>query len=49
MNAVSGGTTYIHTGCTKVLTATTTIYLVGWQNSGGALNTYGCITAVRIK
>lgn len=49
MNAVSGGTTYIHTGCTKVLTATTTIYLVGWQNSGAALSTYGCITAVRIK
>ena len=27
--AVNGGTTFIHTGCTKVLTATTTIYLVG--------------------
>lgn len=48
-NAVSGSSTLLHCGCTKVLTATTTIYLIGWQNSGEALSTYGCITAVRIK
>ena len=48
-NAVSGAGTYLHVGATKVFTATTTLYLVGWQNSGGNINTYGCITAVRIK
>lgn len=48
-NAVSGSSTLLHCGCTKVLTATTTIYLVGWQNSGAALSTYGCISAVRVK
>ena len=48
-NAVNGTVTYLHTGATKVYTATTTLYLVGYQNSGSALNTYGCITAVRIK
>lgn len=48
-NAVSGSSTLLHCGCTKVLTATTTIYLVGWQNSGAALSTYGCISAVRVR
>ena len=48
VNTNSTGGTYIHTGCTKVFTATTTLYLVGWQNSGGNLSVYGCITAVRI-
>ena len=48
-NAVSGAGTYLHTGATKVYAATTTVYLLGWQNSGAALSTYGCITAVRIK
>ena len=49
ITAINGASTFIHTGCTKVLAATTTIYLVGWQNSGAALNTYGYISAVRIK
>lgn len=48
VNANSTGGTYIHTGCTSVFTATTTLYLVGWQSSGSSLSVYGCITAVRI-
>lgn len=47
-NAVSG-TTYVHTGCTKVFSGTTTLYIIGWQNSGSALNCYGYFSAVRIK
>lgn len=47
--AVNGGTTYLNVSCTMALTTSSTVYLIGWQNSGANLNTYGCITAVRIK
>lgn len=48
-NAVSGGTTYQNIAGVTVLSATTTFYLVGWQNSGAALNATGYLRAVRIK
>lgn len=47
--AVNGDATYLNVASTLVLSATTTLKLMGWQNSGAALSTYGCITAVRIK
>jgi hypothetical protein len=49
VNAYATYDTFINLARTIVVTVTTTIYLVGWQNSGGALNTYGMLSAVRIK
>ena len=48
-SAVNGGNTFLHTGAIKVYNSQVTLYLVGYQNSGGSLNTYGYISAVRIK
>jgi hypothetical protein len=47
-NAVSGGATSLSTMRIEVLTATTTMHVYGWQNSGNALNATGYIEAVRI-
>jgi len=47
--AVNGDATYLNVASTLVLSATTTLKLMGWQNSGAALNVQGLITAVRIK
>ena len=47
--AVSGVYTYINVGTVLTLNSTTTVYLKGWQNSGGNLNAVGYIAAVRIK
>lgn len=47
--AVNGDATYLNVSTTMVLSATTTVYLKGWQNSGSALSAYGYISAVRVK
>lgn len=51
-NAVSGGSTYLHTSrvfdLSDASSGTTTIYLKAWQNSGGALSVTGFIHASRI-
>lgn len=47
-NAVDGGTTQIQTERVFALTGESTVYLVGWQNSGSALSCTGEIQAVRI-
>lgn len=49
-NAVSGTQTYLHTShIANVTAASTTLYLLGWQNSGGNLNMVGCFKATKIK
>lgn len=48
-DAVDGSYTRINVSGVVIPTATTTYYLVGWQNSGAALNAIGYIRAVRIK
>ena len=49
--AVSGGATNEHTSFVtgKLTAASTTYHLVGWQNSGGDLNTTGYLRAVRVS
>lgn len=48
VNPVSGGTTQVSTTRIFSLQSASTVYLVGWQNSGGALACYGEIEATRI-
>lgn len=48
-NAVNGGTTYQNVAGVIAVGSATTFYLVGWQNSGAALNATGYLRAVRIK
>ena len=48
-NAVSGGGTSQNLCGISVVASTSTYYLVGWQNSGAALNATGYLRAVRIK
>ena len=47
--AVNGSYTRLNVSGVVQPTATTTYYLVGWQNSGAALNATGYLRAVRIK
>ena len=47
--AVSGATTVFNLCIVRSLSATTTVYLTAWQNSGSALTVAGRIRAVRIK
>lgn len=48
-DAVDGSYTRLNVSGVVEPTATTTYYLVGWQNSGAALNAVGYLRAVRIK
>lgn len=48
-NAVSGGTTQVQTERVFAFDEATTVYLIGWQNSGSALSCSGQIQAVRIS
>lgn len=48
-NAVNGGATYQNVAGIVSIGSATTFYLVGWQNSGAALNATGYLRAVRIK
>lgn len=47
--AINGSYTRLNVSGVVISTATTTYYLIGWQNSGAALNAIGYIRAVRIK
>lgn len=47
-NANSAGTVHMHTTRVFTLTATKTVYLLGYQNSGAALSCSGAIEASRI-
>jgi hypothetical protein len=49
VNAYATYDTFINLARTIVVTVTTNIYLVGFQNSGSSLNAYGLLSAVRIK
>ena len=47
-NPVSSAATHISTTRCFNLTSTTTVYLIAWQNSGGALSCVGDIEATRV-
>lgn len=47
--AINGASTQQNVSGPLLVTATQTVYLVGWQNSGAALNATGYLRAVRIK
>lgn len=48
-NAINGGPVRLKIAGVLSPTSMTTYYLIGWQNSGGSLNAYGSLQAVRIK